>query len=472
MMPAIDTQKTGGSFRWAWQASLRVRLLVATLGGVAVALLLAYFALSGLFRDHVQRQFESALRLQLDQLTARLEFDSLGQPMVDASLLSDPRWDLPYSGLYWQLDGGPQAEPNRIAVLRSRSLWDASLQPSTQAVSDGAVHAHETRDAQGRPLLVLERMLRPEQWPDTRWRLAVAADLQDTHEAVARLSGQLAVSLAFLLVLLGGAAWAQVAIGLQPLQALKRSLRDVQQAQTLRLEGHFPAEVQPLVEGFNSVLDRNGEIVARARTQAGNLAHALKTPLSVLECAAQEGALARQVHEQVAVARRHIDWHLARSRVAATQRLPGQRTEVAPVLAGLVRVMERVHAHRGIRIEIQMAQPPLFFAGEEQDLQEMLGNLLDNACKWANTRVVVRVACLSQTAPAQLRVEVEDDGPGIRVADLEAAVTRGVRLDESVPGSGLGLAIVHDLVSLYGGGLSLENPNDGGLVASLSLPAL
>jgi signal transduction histidine kinase len=153
------------------------------------------------------------------------------------------------------------------------------------------------------------------------------------------------VSLAILLVLLGGAAWAQVAIGLQPLQALKRSLRDVQQAQTLRLEGHFPAEVQPLVEGFNSVLDRNGEIVARARTQAGNLAHALKTPLSVLECAAQEGALARQVHEQVAVARRH-NWHLARSRVAATQRLPGQRTEVAPVLAGLVRVMERVHAPR------------------------------------------------------------------------------------------------------------------------------
>ena len=370
----------------------------------------------------------------------------------------------------------------RAGVLRSRSLWDTSLALQVDALADGTVHVHEMTGPQGAPLLVLERTVRAEGVHAARWRLIVAADLQATQAATARFTGVLALSLAVLLLLLVAAAWAQVAVGLKPLQALQRAVQDVQAARASQLQGSFPDEVQPLVDDFNAVLRRHGEVVERARTQAGNLAHALKTPLTVLENAANaqspmDGAeLAALVREQVVVARRHIDWHLARSRVAASARLPGQRTPLQPVVDGLVRVMNKVHADRLVDISVEPSAVPLFFAGEAQDLQEMLGNLLDNACKWA--RSAVRLQMQMQFLPAgsdaaqpQLVVTVEDDGPGIDATQRVQALQRGVRLDETVPGTGLGLAIVQDLAALYGGHLDLEPAALGGLRASLTLPA-
>lgn len=462
-----------------WSRSLRFRLLAVTVAGLTVAVVLAGLVLSGLFREHVQRQFEAALVQQLDQVTARLEFDAQGQPAIAAQALSDPRWLKPYSGLYWQVDAMAPDGRGRAGVLRSRSLWDTSLALQVDALADGAVHVHEVAGPQGAPLLVLERTVRAEGTDAARWRLIVAADLQATQAATAQFTRVLALSLAALLVLLAAAAWAQVAVGLRPLQALQRGLQDVQQARTTRLQGAFPAEMQPLVDDFNAVLERNAEVVERARTQAGNLAHALKTPLSVLENAAcaptpSDGAalaaLAALVREQVQVARRHIDWHLARSRVAASAHLPGQRTALEPVVGGLVRVMNKVHAGRGVDITVALPDAPLFFAGEAQDLQEMLGNLLDNACKWAQSTVRLQAQVLGGQ-PSQMVVSVEDDGPGIGAAQRAQAVERGVRLDETVPGTGLGLAIVQDLAALYGGRLDLEPADLGGLRVVLVLPA-
>lgn len=462
-----------------WSLSLRFRLLAVTVAGLTVAVVLAGLVLSGLFREHVQRQFEAALVQQLDQVTARLEFDAQGQPAIAAQALSDPRWLKPYSGLYWQVDAMAPDGRGRAGVLRSRSLWDTSLALQVDALADGAVHMHEVAGPQGAPLLVLERTVRAEGVDAARWRLIVAADLQATQAATAQFTRVLALSLAALLVLLAAAAWAQVAVGLRPLQALQRGLQDVQQARTTRLQGAFPAEMQPLVDDFNAVLERNAEVVERARTQAGNLAHALKTPLSVLENAAcapapSDGAalaaLAALVREQVQVARRHIDWHLARSRVAASAHLPGQRTALEPVVGGLVRVMNKVHAGRGVDITVALPDAPLFFAGEAQDLQEMLGNLLDNACKWAQSTVRLQAQVLAGQPP-QMVVSVEDDGPGIGAAQRAQAVERGVRLDETVPGTGLGLAIVQDLAALYGGRLELEPADLGGLRVVLVLPA-
>ncbi|WP_306555834.1 sensor histidine kinase [Acidovorax sp.] len=459
-----------------WSRSLRFRLLAVTVAGLTVAVVLAGLVLSGLFREHVQRQFEAALVQQLDQVTARLEFDAQGQPAIAAQALSDPRWLKPYSGLYWQVDAMAPDGRGRAGVLRSRSLWDTSLTLQVDALADGAVHVHEVAGPQGAPLLVLERTVRAEGVDAARWRLIVAADLQATQAATAQFTRVLALSLAALLVLLAAAAWAQVAVGLRPLQALQRGLQDVQQARTTRLQGAFPAEMQPLVDDFNAVLARNAEVVERARTQAGNLAHALKTPLSVLENAAcapapsDGAALAALVREQVQVARRHIDWHLARSRVAASAHLPGQRTALEPVVGGLVRVMNKVHAGRGVDITVTLPDAPLFFAGEAQDLQEMLGNLLDNACKWAQSTVRLQAQVLGGQ-PSQMVVSVEDDGPGIGAAQRAQAVERGVRLDETVPGTGLGLAIVQDLAALYGGRLDLEPADLGGLRVVLVLPA-
>ena len=477
MSPAAPVPTPVAPSRMRWVRSLRVRLLLATLAGLAVAMVLAGLVLSGLFREHVQRQFELTLTQQLDQLTARLDFDAAGQPVIDTPALSDPRWQKPYSGLYWQIDQMAPDGHGRTGVLRSRSLWDTSLALQADALADGAVHVHEVPGPQDVPLLALERTVRAADKDAARWRLIVAADLQATQAATLQFTRVLALSLLVLLVLLALASWAQVAVGLRPLKVLQRALQDVQHARTARLQGTFPAEVQPLVDDFNSVLARNAEVVERARTQAGNLAHALKTPLSVLDQASRvspagPAALSLLVQEQVQVARRHIDWHLAHARVAASQRLPGQRTALGPVAAGLVRVMRKVYAERGLHITTTMPEQPLFFAGEEQDLQEMLGNLLDNACKWARSAVVIRAQSAPQTGGAALCLTVEDDGPGIGAEHRALALARGVRLDETVPGTGLGLAIVQDLAHLYGGQLDLLPANaQGGLRVVLTLPA-
>ena len=177
------------------------------------------------------------------------------------------------------------------------------------------------------------------------------------------------------------------------------------------------------------------------------------------------------MQEQLALARRHVDWHLAQARVAATQQLPGQRTAVAPVLDGLVRVMQRVYADKHLHISSELGDTALLFAGEEQDLQELLGNLLDNACKWAKSGVWIRAALVAGALPARLRLQIEDDGPGISAEHLQAVVARGVRLDEAVPGTGLGLAIVQDLVALYDGQLLLQPSPRGGLLVTVELTA-
>lgn len=472
--------------------SLRLRLLLATLAGLTLALALAGLVLSNLFKDHVLQQFQASLMQQLDQVTAQLEFDAQDRPQLATTALSDPRWQHPYGGLYWQVDELSDNAQTRRGVLRSRSLWDTWLALEADPLADGSVHVHEAAGPGGSPLLVIERTVRAAQVAQSRWRLIVAADLQPTTAAMANFNRVLALSLLVLLVLLLLAAWAQVGVGLKPLRTLQRGLQDVRQSRSHRLQGEFPPEVQPLVDDFNSVLDRHDALVARARTHAGNLAHALKTPLTVLGQAAAgsaEAGLARTVQEQVRGAQRQIDWHLARARMAATQGLPGQRVDLAAALAGLVRVMQRVHAERGLQIDTVLPQEPLFFAGEEQDLQEMLGNLLDNACKWARQTVRLQARRLPTSpdsaglATARLEVVIEDDGPGIAQAQRDEVTRRGVRLDESVPGTGLGLAIVKDLVALYGGTLDLgaahspvPHPHDGstqghGLRITLTLPA-
>jgi len=461
-----------------WTRSLRFRLLAATLTALAVALVLAGLLLSSLFRDHVLRQFSQTLTAQLDQITARLEFDTAGQPQIDPQTLSDPRWSRPYSGLYWQVDGAGQ--PQQRGALRSRSLWDAALTLPSDVLADGEVHVHEGTGPDGAGLLLVERTVTRDGAIATHWRLIVAGDLRETVAAVERFNGILAASLATLFVLLCAAALAQVAIGLAPLRTLQRTLAGVHAGTSPRLDGRFPSEVQPLVDDFNAVLDRNAEVVVRARTQAGNLAHAIKTPLAAMSQAAavalqrpDTGAeLAALVEEQVGVARRHVDWHLARARAAAAQGVPGARVPLQPVINGLLRVLERVHAERGIALQCMPMAPDLAFAGEVQDLQEMLGNLLDNACKWARHEVHLSAASLGSGPGSRLRVVIDDDGPGIEAHRRESVMARGARLDESVPGSGLGLAIVNELVGLYGGSVRLQTAPTGGLRVEVELPGV
>ncbi|MBC9072377.1 sensor histidine kinase [Thauera sp. CAU 1555] len=451
----------------AWRGSLRLRLLAGTLAWILGTIAVAGWGLSGLFAQHLSRQFHAELLTHLDQLTAVLAFDADGAPTL-ASPLSDPRTRRPYGGLYWQVERLDGRQPDGTPPLRSRSLWDGALGVPADHPADGEVHRHRIDGPDGKAVRSIERVVRPAERPQEAWRLVVAADETLLSAAQDRFTGQLLLALGVLAAGLVAAAVVQVRIGLRPLARLRDGLATVRRGEAQAIAGRFPSEIQPLVDEFNGVLARNAEVVARARTQAGNLAHALKTPLTVLANAAasEDGPLAGLVREQVATARVQVDHHLARARAAAAVQVPGLRCALCPVIEGLLRVMERVHAGRGIRLRLVDCPADSFFRGEEQDLQEMLGNLLDNACKWARSQVEVQAQC----SDGMLRVTITDNGPGLPEDALHAVLERGVRADEHTPGSGLGLAIVRDLAQAYGGSVRLHTPAQGGLCAALHLP--
>jgi len=452
------------------QTSLRLRLLIGTLFWIVASIIAAGWGLGGLFRQHVTQQFHNELQTHLDQLTAHLALDAVGQPVLSQAL-SDPRLRRPYSGLYWQIDRiATDTAPASAAVLRSRSLWDQTLRIPQDALADGAIHQHRVAGPEGATLGMLERSVQLE---GVSLRLAIAADETLMIEPIERFNAALWLALGILGLGLALAALVQVFVGLAPLRKLQAALARVRDGEVQRLEGGFPKEIMPLVDDFNRVLAQNAEVVARARTQAGNLAHALKTPLSVLANAAagKDDPLARQVLNQVDSARKQVDYHLARAQAAATARLPGARTPVAPIIDGLVRTMRHIHAERQLELVILPVPADLAFRGEAQDLQEMLGNLLDNACKWAARRVEIEARMEHDQQQDRLMIQIDDDGIGIAAEQRQAVLQRGVRADQQAPGNGLGLAIVADLAALYDSQMTLAASELGGLRVSLSLPA-
>ncbi len=443
------------------------RLLSGTLAWVLATLVITGLILTDLFEDHVERQARGELLMHLNQLTGHLELDAGGRPQVLREL-SDPRLKQPYSGLYWQVDGA-DGQP----LLRSRSLWDGVLSlPPGPAPAPGALQEYRLPGPGSVPLLILSRVILPEADQSASpgpLRLMVAIDEAVLRQPVRDFAGILALALGLLALGLVAAVFLQLKLALGPLERLRYSLARVRTGQAARLQGSYPAEIQPLVEEFNGVLDHDAAILERARTQAGNLAHALKTPLAILANAAarEPGELGRLVTEQVGTARRQVDYHLARARAAASAQLPGQWVAVRPLLEGLLRVMGKLHGERGLHLELLPVRGEAAFRGDVQDFQEMLGNLLDNACKWAASQVQV---ALESGPDGQLVITIEDDGPGLPEAVRETVLQRGVRADEAMPGWGLGLSIVADLAGLYGGSLNLETSPLGGLKVRLGLP--
>ena len=453
--------------------SLRLRLLLGTLLWIVATIGVTGWVLQGMFEQHLSRQFHAELATHLNQLAANLEINAAGQPEV-SHVLSDPRLERPYSGLYWQVDRmRSDTMPAKPALLRSRSLWDGELRVPDDWLGDGEHHEHRLNGPKGESLRMIEQSLHltEQQAENTEQtlRLIVAADEKLLAEPVERFRGLLLMALSLLAGGLILAAIVQVVAGLRPLNRLRDELTRLRDGEQALLGGSHPAEIQPLVDELNTVLERNAEFVERARSQAGNLAHAVKTPLAVMAnaAAAERSELAELVTNQVSVARQHIDHHLARARIAASAQVHGQHCLLRPAIEGLLRVMQRVHAERALTLHLDDDREILVFRGEAQDLQEMLGNLLDNACKWAGSRVEVSAS----RQAGELCIDIDDDGPGIDIEARPLLLQRGQRGDEQVPGSGLGLAIVDDLASLYGGRLALLDSPLGGLRVRLCLPA-
>ena len=444
--------------------SLRLRLLAGTLAWVLISIAVAGWGLRALFLQHITQQLQAQLVLQLDQLSAALEWGADGRPAV-AALVADARLQQPLSGLYWQIDrlgDAPQA-----AVARSRSLWDQVLAlPPAPAQGEQVL---QLPGPQGHRLLAVARTL---QLPDEAaplLRVVVAGDHALLAEPLHGFTRLLLMALGMLAAGLALAVVLQLQLALRPLQLLRQRLAAVRSGAAAQLQGPFPRELQPLVAEFNHVLAENASLVQRARTQAGNLAHAVHTPLAVLaNAAAQEpGPPGTLVRGQVALARRQVDYHLARARAAAAVRATGLATPVLAPLRALLRTMQQLHGARGLAFELAPQAQDAAFRGEPQDLYELLGNLLDNAGKWARSRVVVDV----QREGGLLCCTVDDDGPGIPEAQRERMFERGVRLDEQRPGAGLGLDIVRALADTYGGSVQAGPSRLGGACLRLCLPA-
>ena len=448
--------------------SLRLRLLAGTLAWMLLAIALVGWGLRALFQDHVTQQLQAQLVMQLDHLSASVDWVPPGRISVSA-MAADPRLVQPLSGLYWQIDGlgtAPQA-----GVARSRSLWDQVLRlpaaPPSYPASGYSVLT--LRDAQGHELLAVARPLQLAEDDAPPLRLVVAGDTTLLAEPLQRFTHMLLVALGLLALGLAMAIAVQLQLALRPLKLLRARLASVRSGAAGQLEGSFPNELQPLVNEFNHVLQENADLVQRARTQAGNLAHAVHTPLSILANAAarEDTPLAQLVQEQVSTARRQVDYHLARARAAAAVRATGLRTPVLPPVQALLRTMQRLHTERALSFELAPQAQEVAFRGEEQDLYELLGNLIDNAGKSARQRVVVDV----QLSQGQLCLTVDDDGPGIPEAERQHMFERGVQLDEQRPGSGLGLDIVRALAETYGGSVQALPSPLGGARLRLCLPA-
>jgi len=423
---------------------------------IAISLFGAGQLLVLMFEDHIERRFDEGLVGHLDELVAASEIDAGGRLNMGWTAF-EPRFNRPGSGWYWQIARGRTIEAASASLAGMRlSLTYTNLE--TVQVIDGPT---------GQALRVF---VQPITLPgaDDVFTYAVSGPSSDIASGVRDFSVITAATLATLGAGLIIAVLFQVRYGLRPLDKLRDALSDIRSGRQHRMPGTFPIEVEPVVDEVNALLDHNETLLARARTQAGDLAHALKHPLMVIayEARALDEEKGRVIAEQVATMRRAVDRNLARARVAGPSAAMGARAPLADAFQGLRYSLDLLYRGRGLTIEGENLDG-LSFAGDAQDLEEMLGNLMDNACKWSRGRV--RVAASRQNGT--LTIAVEDDGVGVAADKREAVLARGGRLDEHVAGAGLGLGIVRDIAELYLGSLALSKSEFGGLKAELVLPA-
>jgi len=444
--------------------SLRLRLLGGAALGLAAALVASWLAIGSVLRGAAERAFDARLDVTALALMGAVSRDAdTGELELDARPI-DPRFEAPLSGWYWALfETGEDGQPRGSAVQRSRSLWDASI---------AAPGDHATGPA-GEALRVDERRFTA---PGGGGALLVrvAGPRVELEAAERAYNGTLTLCLALLGAALLAASTVQVVVGLRPLGALGRSLAAIRIGQARRLPPARHAEVEPLVRELNTLLDHDEALVERSRRNVGNLAHALQTPLAALANLMREPGRDPDGHMAEAVGRMQaqISHQLRRARLSAAAGVLGARVPLAEVLEELAPVLRAAHRDRGIALSMTV-DPALAFAGDRQDLEEMLGNLLDNAMKWAATQAEVTATGEGR----RLFITVSDDGPGMRKEDAVRALAWGSRLDQATPGHGLGLAIVAEAVEAYGGLLLFPEPNsvsgnlmESGLEVVLELP--
>ncbi len=451
--------------------SLAARLVLSAMAVALVLLVIAGGLLHYLFKTTVERNFDARLEAVMNGLLASVEVDAQGRPYVRGQL-ADARFQLPASGWYWQI----MPEDGQGQSLASKSLleqrFDPALFKDAPRDENGVAHLF-VRDVNGARLRLMEQGYTL-YGGKKRYAIIVAGNYDELRTEISAFNRAMIVILALFALALVMALVAQVHFGLRPLRRLHDELGEIREGRREQLDEKYPAEIEPVAHELNLLLRANREIVDRARTQVGNLAHALKTPLSVLtnEARAAKGRLAGHVLQQTRMMRDQINIYLDRARRAARATGPGAVTPVEDVVKALVRTLKRINRDRDMKVEV-LCPGGIRFRGERQDLEEIIGNLLDNAFKYARTRIRLRGE-LEDGGRHQRRwlvLTIEDDGPGLPRKDHEKALKRGQRLDETRPGSGLGLSIVHETAVMYHGEITLGRSPLGGLKATLRLPA-
>lgn len=446
--------------------SIAVRLVLSAVFWCVAILLAAGIILTTLYRQNSERAFDQRLLVYTNNLASDLV--ALANLDKDLPSVGDPRFELPLSGWYWQVE---RPKASKQEIRSSKSLFGGTL-PSLFKEGEerkfGTVRMGYGPAPDERALRVLERDI--DLGKDGRFILRVAGPADEIESDVRQFTFTLTITFLLVGLALCISTLLQIGFGLRPLSNLRGALGAIRQGQAERIHGDYPADIAPLAGEINLLLDTNQEILERARTQVGNLAHALKTPLSVIVNEA-EGApeeVADKVREQAEIMRDQVRHYLDRARAAALAGTLGSFTEIAPVVAGFERTFAKIYRDKKLTISVDL--PSLRFRGEKQDFEEMIGNLMDNACKWAETHVAISGLAEEADGRTRLHLFIDDDGPGLPEQARKDMLKRGRRLDETKPGSGLGLSIVSDLAGLYSGSVTLESAPLGGLRAELVLP--
>lgn len=444
------------------RGSLRFRLLAGAVLSILVALVLAGLFIAADFAASIERERLGDLEVNLKGVVARIDPEA-DRPVPDENLLSDPRYLLPLSGNYWQVE-----DLDRGLTYRSRSLWDLRLTLKPGEPEDEVWQAEGPDSV---PLLGLTRRVTMESENGPRHFRVIVAELRDDpNHPLEAFSLDLFVALAVLAAVLAIAAWVQISLGLRPLEVVQKNVGRVRRGELERLPPEGPEEVRPLVAEVNNVLDGYHAAIAHARDRAGDLAHGLKTPLAVLAATAdrlaegrpEEARVLRLVVEEM---NERIEYQLRLARLRMRAPSHGARASLNSALLRSVAVVKRTERGERLNWVVELG-PALEVDIDDHDLLELVGVVLENACKWARGRVVIHGHSIEGCA----HVRVEDDGDGVADADIARLGSRGRRLDESMPGDGLGLAIVFDVVKLNGGGIELGRSAMGGLAVDIRLP--
>ena len=455
--------------------SLTFRLVASALFYALLALPLTGYVIYSQYRQVVEGEFDIELSRLVDNIHSLSLEDNGTEPNAPRAV--DPLHEFTSSGYYWEIKPAPGSTGKRLV---SNSLASEALPSPITANAKPGKQARFWLDTIG-PYRQFVRAVAAEfpfgEDPDSpRYIYTVARNLEYLDSKTAAYRGKLIQDLAMAGLALFGILLLQLWFVLTPLGAVQRGLQAVRTGKAEKLEGELPAEIEPLQRELNALITNNHDIIERARTQVGNLAHSLKTPLAVIinEAADDRSVFSERVAGQATVMREQINHYLERAQIAARAGTIGRATEVKPILDGLQRTLERIYRDKPVKIELT-CPPKAAFQGEKQDIEEALGNLFDNACKWSHGLVRVTAEVTTPLARAdvpKLIITIDDDGPGLSAEDRSKLGKRGVRLDESKPGSGLGLSIVAELAQSYRGQFRLDASELGGLRAVLELPAV